>query len=154
MKLDDIDKALLALAEGDMDVCERPFDEWAHRTGIPVEEVVSRLKSLKDKGVIREMKAILRHTKAGFVANTMVVWAVPDDLIDEIGPIIASDPAVSHCYERRGFSEYTLYSMIHARTKEEVMKTVQSISEAVGIRDFKIFWSLKELKKSSMRYFS
>lgn len=154
MNLDDIDKALLALAEGDMDVCERPFDEWAHRVGIPVEVVISRLKTLKQKGVIREIKAILRHTKAGFKANAMVVWAIPEELVEEIGPKIATATAVSHCYERRGFGAYNVYSMIHARTKDEILETVRSIERETGISDYQIFWSVRELKKTSMRYFS
>jgi siroheme decarboxylase len=153
MNLDDIDKALLALAEGDLDVCERPFDKWAGKIGIPVEEVVSRLQALKERGVIREVKAVLRHTQAGFTANAMVAWIVPDAHVDEIGYTIASFPAVSHCYERKGFGRFNIFSMIHARTDHEIMETVNAISQATGINDYQIFRSIKELKKTSMRYF-
>ena len=154
MNLDDIDKALLALAEGDLDVCERPFDAWAGKIGIPVEEVVFRLQALKERGVIREIKAVLRHTQAGFTANAMVAWSVPEALVDEVGERIASYPAVSHCYERGGFGRFNIFSMIHARTEGEVMDRVNDISQATGISDYQIFRSIKELKKTSMRYFS
>ena len=154
MNLDDIDKALLALAEGDLDVCERPFDAWSGKIGIPVEEVVSRLQALKQEGVIREIKAVLRHTQAGFTANAMVAWSVPEALVDEVGHRIASFPAVSHCYERGGFGRFNIFSMIHARTAGEIMEMVKAISQATGINDYQIFRSIKELKKTSMRYFS
>ena len=154
MNLDDIDKAILALAEGDLDVCERPFDAWAGKIGIPVEEVVFRLQALKERGVIREIKAVLRHTQAGFTANAMVAWSVPEALVDEVGPTIASFPVVSHCYERFGFDRFNIFSMIHARTAGEIMEMVNSISQATGISDYQIFRSIKELKKTSMRYFS
>jgi DNA-binding Lrp family transcriptional regulator len=154
MNLDDIDKALLALAEGDLDVCERPFDAWAGKIGIPVEDVVSRLQALKERGVIREIKAVLRHTQAGFTANAMVAWSVPEALVDEVGERIATYPAVSHCYERGGFGRFNIFSMIHARTEGEVMDRVNDISQATGISDYQIFRSIKELKKTSMRYFS
>jgi DNA-binding Lrp family transcriptional regulator len=153
MKLDDIDKALLALAEGDLDVCERPFDAWASKIGIPVEEFVSRLQALKQEGVIREIKAVLRHTQAGFTANAMVAWSVPEAHVDEIGQRIASFPAVSHCYERGGFGAFNIFSMIHARTGDKIMEIVNAISHATGINDYQIFRSIKELKKTSMRYF-
>ena len=152
MKLDDIDKAVLVCAQGDLDVCERPFDTWADKIGMPVEAVISRLQALKDKGVIREVKAVLRHRKAGFTANAMVVWAVPPDQVEELGARIASSASVSHCYEREGFAPYTVFSMIHARTREEILKTVEGISSLTGIRDYQIFWSIRELKKTSMRY--
>jgi siroheme decarboxylase len=85
MNLDDIDKAILALAEGDVEVCMRPFDVWADKLGIPVGELMSRLQSLRQRGVIREIKAVLRHTQAGFTANAMVAWSVPEAHVDEIG---------------------------------------------------------------------
>jgi DNA-binding Lrp family transcriptional regulator len=154
MNLDDIDKALLALAEGDLDVCERPFDAWSGKIGIPVEEVVSRLQALKVRGVIREIKAVLRHTQAGFTANAMVAWSVPEALVDEIGPKIASFSVVSHCYERKGFGRFNIFSMIHARTRGEIMELVNVIAQATCINDYQIFRSIKELKKTSMRYFS
>lgn len=154
MDLDMLDKAILALAQGDMDICDQPFDEWARTLDIQVEELVDRLVALKEKGVIREIKAVLRHTRAGFIANAMVVWAVSEERVDEVGVGIASHKAVSHCYERHGFGPYTVYSMIHARTKDDIMTSVRSISDMTGINDYQIFWSVKELKKSSMKYFS
>jgi len=154
MNLDDIDKAILALAEGDVEVCMRPFDAWADKVGIPVEDLISRLKALKERGVIREVKAVLRHTRAGFTANAMVAWCVPDALVDDVGQKIASSPAVSHCYERRGFGRFTIYSMIHARTDDEIIEVVNGISQATGIDDYQLFRSIKELKKTSMRYYS
>jgi siroheme decarboxylase len=153
MNLDDIDKAILALAEGDMDVCERPFDAWASKIGIPVGELISRLQALKERGVIREIKAILRHTQAGFTANAMVAWSVPEAHVDEIGHRIASFPEVSHCYERFGFGRFNIFSMIHARTDDEIRETVDSIAQAIGINEYQMFRSIKELKKTSMRYF-
>jgi DNA-binding Lrp family transcriptional regulator len=153
MKLDHIDEALLALAQGDLKVCARPYEEWAARLGIPVDEVISRLHALKERGIIREMKAILRHVKAGFKANAMVLWAVPADRVDELGSRIASAASVSHCYEREGFGRYNVFSMIHARSDDEVMEAVSAIAHATGIDDYQIFWSLTELKKSSMKYF-
>jgi DNA-binding Lrp family transcriptional regulator len=153
MNLDDIDKAILAQAEGDVEVCMRPFDAWADKLGIPVGELISRLQALKQEGVIREIKAVLRHTQAGFIANAMVVWAVPEAYVDEVGQRIASYPSVSHCYERFGFGRFNIFSMIHAQTDHEIMETVHDISQATGIDDYRIFRSIKELKKTSMRYF-
>jgi DNA-binding Lrp family transcriptional regulator len=153
MKLDTIDRAILELVQGDVSVSERPFDEWASKLGMPADEVISRLQSLKDRGVIREIKAILRHAQAGFAANAMVVWAVPQTQVDELGPRIASSAAVSHCYEREGFGRYTVFSMIHGRSRKHVMEVIQEISSQLGIDDYQVFWTLKELKKSSMKYF-
>jgi siroheme decarboxylase len=154
MKIDKIDKAILSLAQGDLPVSVRPFDEWAAQLQIPVEEVISRLNAMKVQGVIRDIKAILRHTRVGVSANAMVVWAIPEDRVEELGRRIASREEVSHCYERVGFNPYTVFSMIHGSSREHVEKVIQELSDEIGIPDFQVFWSIKELKKSSMKYFN
>jgi siroheme decarboxylase len=153
MMLDETDRAILSLAQGDLPVSERPFSEWAKILKIPEEEVISRLASLKERGVIRDIKAILRHRQAGMSANAMVVWAVPAERVDELGPRIALCDAVSHCYEREGFGDYTVFSMIHGRSRKQVLELIRELSAQVGIDDYQVFWSIRELKKSSMKYF-
>ena len=70
---------------------------------------------------MRRFAAILRHRDAGFSANGMVVWNVPEEKVDEIGYKLASFPQISHCYQRPSYPDwrFNLFSMIHARTLEE-----------------------------------
>ncbi len=150
--LGEVDRKILARIQGDILVENRPFDVWAHELGMEVHEFVERLKILKSQGIMREMKAILRHKTAGFSSNAMVVWSVPDQRIEEVGNEIARRDAVSHCYERPGFGEYTLFSMIHGRTDNEVKAAIDEIASSLQIAAYKIFWSAGELKKSSMEY--
>ena len=151
--LDDKDRAILALAQGDLPILERPFAIWADQLGMEVSELLGRLKQLKQKGIIRDIKAVLRHKSAGFASGAMVAWAVPEDLVEEIGYKIAGSERVTHCYERPAFGEYTVFSMIHGRSDDDVIQVLEEISAAVGISAYKIFWSVQELKKSSMKYF-
>jgi siroheme decarboxylase len=153
MNLDKTDKAILALAQGDLPISIRPYDEWAKQIDIPVDELISRLNAMRAQGVIRDIKAILRHSRVGVSANAMVVWAIPQDRIDELGEKIASHEEVSHCYERVGFEPYTLFSMIHGGSKEAVEKLVADLAAENGIKDYRVYWSLKEFKKSSMKFF-
>ncbi|MEA3224039.1 MAG: Lrp/AsnC family transcriptional regulator [Thermodesulfobacteriota bacterium] len=153
ISMDDKDRAILKLAQGDLPVKQRPFDKWARSTGIRESEVVERLVDLKKKGIIRRFKAILRHYQAGVKANAMVTWAVPKDRIEEVGGILASMGSITHCYERSGFSEYNLFTMIHGTTKKKVTALIEEIAVSINIKRYKVFWSKKELKKSSMEYF-
>lgn len=154
MALDDIDKRLLALAEDDMEVCERPFDTWAERLGIREHEVIERLQRLKEAGIVRDFKAVLRHGLAGYTANAMVVWAVPDNALEATGQAMALSPRVTHCYERVGFAPYNLFTMVHARSPQELQRTIEDLAQKTGIADYRIFGSVRELKKTSMRYFA
>lgn len=131
---------------------KRPFNAWANELGIGDCELVERLKALKHQGVMREMKAILRHKTAGFPSNAMVVWSVPEQKIDETGNEIARRDEVSHCYERPGFGRYTIFSMIHGRSEAEVEAAIHEIASSLQITEYKVYWSARELKKSSMIY--
>lgn len=151
--LDDLDKAILRLAQGDLPLEEAPFDCWAAELGIATDELLKRLEALKASGVIRDFKAILRHRQAGMQANAMVVWAVPEERIEEVGRKLAEGAAVTHCYERPAFGEFALFSMLHARHVSELEAVIEGIARRIGIDRFKVYASERELKKTSMRYF-
>ncbi len=151
-RVDGIDRKLIELVQDDLPVGKRPFDAWARTLGIEPCELVSRLELLRQRGIIRSVKAILRHRQAGFSSGAMVVWAVPGDQVDRIGRELACRQEISHCYERPGFGEFNLFSMIHGRTEEEVLRIIGEISSTVGIGRYRVYWSLRELKKSSMNY--
>ena len=150
---DDLDKAILGLAQGDLPLEEAPFDIWAAELGIEPDELLQRLAAMKASGVIRDFKAILRHRQAGMQANAMVVWAVPEERREEVGRKLAEEPAITHCYERQAFGEYALFSMLHARSAPELQSLIDAIARRIGINRFKVYESVRELKKSSMRYF-
>ena len=52
----------------------------------PQDEVLARLESLRERGGLRRVAAILFHRRAGFSANGMGVWEVPEEQILDIGP--------------------------------------------------------------------
>ncbi|MCD6570853.1 MAG: Lrp/AsnC family transcriptional regulator [Deltaproteobacteria bacterium] len=151
--MDNKDIAILKLAQDDLPVVGRPFGKWSRIIGISESEIIDRLTILKKKGIIRRFKAILRHYQVGVKANAMVTWAVPEDRIEEVGAILASMAPVTHCYERPGFDGYNVFSMIHGRTKKEVMALIKAMAISTNIKRYKVFWSKRDLKKSSMRYF-
>jgi hypothetical protein len=43
--------------------------------------------------------------------------------------------------------------MIHARTSKAAEKIAAEMSEVVGIKDYRILFSLREFKKERVRYF-
>ena len=83
------------------------------------------------------MAAILFHRRAGFSANGMGVWRVPEERILELGPRMASFRGISHCYQRPTYADwpYSVFTMAHGRSKEECDAILDSIAEDTGIED-------------------
>ena len=153
------DKNLINLLQKDIEVKEKPFEDIVKELQIDYETLQKESRKLKEAGVMRRFASILYHRKAGFKANAMVVWKIPENLeneIEEIGYKIASFSAVSHCYQRPVYEkwQYPLFSMIHAKTKEEVDEVVKEISKETGLIDYKYLYSTKEFKKVRIQYFS
>lgn len=154
-ELTDRDIALIQVLQGNLPDSKTPFVELAKSLQWSVDDVISCIQGLLDADVMRRMGAILRHQKAGFVANAMGVWQVESEKAAEVGKIMACFKEVSHCYQRPTLPDwpYNLFTMIHGRTKEDCADVMKRISLATGITKYSMLFSVAELKKSSMQYF-
>ena len=142
------------IIQGDLPLEKRPFRELGNLTGMSEKEILKSIGDLMAKGIIRKFGAVIRHQKAGYTQNAMVVWAVPEGQREATGNVLASFPEITHCYERTPPFEgkYTIFTMVHFR-EGEGERVIRKLSEASGIRDFKVLTSEEEYKKSSMEYF-
>jgi hypothetical protein len=85
----------------------------------------------------------------------MIVWNVPAERSQEVGMVMASHKAVTHCYERPTFPDwpYTHFTMIHATSQEGCEEVAREISEATNITDYLMLYSTREYKKTRVMYF-
>jgi siroheme decarboxylase len=153
--LTDRDKDFIRELQKDLEIIPEPFKALAENLGVTTADLFSKAKEYEQIGVMRRFAAILRHRDAGFSANGMVVWNVPEEKIDEIGYKLASFPQISHCYRRPTYPDwqFNLFSMIHARTLEAAETIAAEMSETVGIKDYRILFSSREFKKERVKYF-
>ena len=149
------DKAIIALISKDIPLINEPYGDMAARLGMEEDVFLKRIRSYKKDGLMRKYTAILNHKKIGFEHNAMVVWNVPERLIDTAGSVMASFDEVSHCYQRekRHGWEYNLYSMVHGRTKNECLGVIRKILKKIGAPiGHRALFSSKEYKKTGARY--
>jgi DNA-binding Lrp family transcriptional regulator len=155
---DAADIALIKALQGPMAAVERPYDEAASELGISTEALLERLRSMVDRKILRRVAAILYHRRAGFSANGMGVWKVPDEEIMEVGARMASFRGVSHCYQRPTYEDwpYSVFTMAHGRSKEECDAVLDSIAEDCGIGPDgrATLYSSTEYKKIRLHYFT
>jgi DNA-binding Lrp family transcriptional regulator len=144
-------KELWRLLADDLPLSGRPYRDLGLKVNHTEEDVIAELKTLIAAGKVRRVAAILRHEPAGFKGNAMGVWLVPPERLDEVGKIAAGFDAVTHCYSRTGFEgwPYNLYTMIHGKNESDCYKVAAEISKAVGITEYKLLFTTRELKKTS-----
>ena len=151
--VDATDEKLIRYIQDGIELTHSPFSKCAEELGISEDEVIARLKALAENKMIRRFGASIGHIALGFTANGMGVWNVSQDKVEIIGKTMASFAEVSHCYERPSSEDwpYNMYTMIHGRSQEECRAAAERISEAVGIADYKLVFSERELKKKGVR---
>jgi siroheme decarboxylase len=150
------DKAAIRALQEDVPLTPRPFDLWGRQVGLSYEELLERAYDLSDRKIMRRFSAVLYHRKAGFRANAMGVWRVPDERIDEVGNAFAHYQSVSHCYQRPTYEDwpYSVFSMVHGRSVEECENVLRAMAEETGLTDYTSLYSTREYKKTRVRYFT
>jgi siroheme decarboxylase len=153
---DEFDKAVVRATQGAMPVVSEPYAPAAAELGISQEQLLAHLEQMVERRLLRRVAAILFHRRAGFSANGMGVWKVPDEKTLEIGLQMASFRGISHCYQRPTYKDwpYSVFTMAHGRSKEECDAILDSISEATGITDRATLYSSTEFKKIRLLYFT
>ena len=150
--LSDGERAVLRELAGGLPQGPEPYAVIAERTGrgeLDEKSVLGIIHGLMDRGVIRRMAAILHDRKLGYDANAMVAWRVPAEDLDRDGAAAAERPEISHAYARKTAPDwpYNLYTMIHARSREEAMAVVKELGRSFGASEHRMLFSLREFTK-------
>jgi DNA-binding Lrp family transcriptional regulator len=149
--LTETDRTRIHIACDDIPHSLTPFKDW----GVSCDELREDLAAKR----MRRFGAILRHQDAGFPCNAMVCFMLDEGTLansESAGSLLAKKHYVSHCYERPSFENfpYNLYAMMHAQTPEELNGYIKESVALLDNPEYVVLHSLKELKKTSFRFFA
>ena len=155
---DEHDIAVIRALQGPMEAIERPYAPAAAELGLTTDELLDHLRGMVDRKILRRVAAILYHRRAGFSANGMGVWRVPEEDIADVGGRMAAVRGISHCYQRPTYEDwpYSVFTMAHGRSKEECDAVLQSIADEHELHgeDRATLYSSTEFKKIRLHYFT
>jgi siroheme decarboxylase len=155
-ELSDLEIAAIRVVQEDLPLVDRPFAAEAEVIGTDEATLLDFLRSFKERKLMRRFAAVMNHRSAGYKANAMGVWAVPADDLEELGPKMAGFAFVSHCYRRPTYDDwpYSVFTMVHGHNARDCEQTIAAIRAETGIEDYALLWSIKEYKKTRVRYFT
>jgi DNA-binding Lrp family transcriptional regulator len=155
---DERDIAVIRALQGPMAATERPYDAAAAEVGMDIDGFLAHLDGMVERKILRRVAAILYHRRAGFSANGMGVWRVPEDEIQEVGARMAAVRGISHCYQRPTYPDwpYSVFTMAHGRSKEECDAILDGIADEHDLHgeDRAVLYSSTEFKKIRLHYFT
>lgn len=146
------ERAVLHALQSNFPLSSRPFRTIAQKVGFKEEQVISMIRSLQERGIIRRIGAVLGHRVLGYAANALILWAVPDEQVQEVGRKMATFPEITHCYHRQVPPDwpYNLFAMVHAQTKDACIDKIEYIAKELGLGDYQVLFSTVEYKKSGL----
>ena len=155
---DERDIEVIRALQGPMEVTERAYDRAAGEVRMSTGEFLDHLRGMTDRKLLRRVAAILFHRRAGFSANGMGVWRVPEERVLETGARMAAVRGVSHCYQRPTYEDwpYSVFTMAHGRSMEECDAILDGIADEHDLHgpDRAVLYSSTEFKKIRLRYFT
>lgn len=157
-KLNDIQQQALKCAiQGGLPIDARPYLVLADMIGGNEQQVINCIEGWVNNGLIKRFGIVVKHHKLGYNANAMVVWDVPEHMVDEIGERIKQSGLVTLCYRRpRRLPNwnYNLFCMIHGKNRDQVLEQLDQLKSACEITDIEhnILFSYKQYKQCGGRF--
>ncbi len=150
------DREIMQALSIGLEIVAQPFAALAQKLNRPEEEILQRIEVLDAAGVLSRIGVIVRHRALGWSSNAMVVWELPEEEINRVGPALTAVPGITLCYQRRpvpGVWPYSLYCMIHARSRVEAMSVLDRACDEVGLREVphQVLFSVRCFKQTGAR---
>ena len=155
--LDILDKQLIIAIQDGLPLVSRPYELIAKQINQTEALVIQRIKKLQKNGIIKRLGVVVKHRALGFTANAMVVWNIPDTQVKQLAQRLASFDCITLCYQRpRRLPEwpYNLFTMIHGKDRDSVLKRLDDIVEILELRDiqYQPLFSTKQFKQRGGHY--
>lgn len=124
----------------DIELTSQPFTK----------EQLQKIKQDLRLGKIRRFAAIVSHQKLGFSHNALIAWE-KSSLSRKLSGQLKNKDYISHIYLRAANPRwpYGLYTMLHARSKDELKAFIAGLSELMDGCAYKALNTIKEFKKTS-----
>lgn len=132
MRIDEIDKAILNRIQSDFPIDTRPYRIIAQELGLEEEQVINRVKAMKDQGIIRRIGGNFVPHKVGFI-STLCAAKVPEDKIGDFSAVVNRYTGVTHNYQRE--NEFNIWFTFIAQSREEIAQNLAQISKETGVNN-------------------
>jgi len=144
--------ALRAALEDGLPLTPTPYLTLGNAIGISEEHVINTIQEWLDDGFIKRFGAVVRHHELGYRANAMVVWDIPDAIVDDLGQQFKKARQITLCYRRpRRLPDwpYNLFCMIHGQDRGIVMSEIEDLIKEHDLFDIPraVLFSKKRFKQ-------
>jgi len=138
-----IDRRLLDALQRDFPLTSRPFAAIGWRLSLTEDDVIARVRRLRDDGFIRLIGAIFDTRALGY-RSTLVAMLVPPQQVDQTAAVISRHPGVSHNYLRD--HAWNLWFTLAVSPDDDLNETAAHLAREAGGYPYRSLPALRTFK--------
>ena len=142
-ELDATDRKLLNFLQSSFPLVEAPFDHIAQALGLSASDVIDRIRSSKDKNIVRQISAIFDTRRLGY-KTVLVAMRLSPDKLDSGAHVINNHPGVSHNYARNG--HFNLWFTLAVSPSESLEETVEDMAQRTEAETYRLMPTIRFFK--------
>lgn len=128
--LDEADRAILNRVQSDFPITARPYLAIAEELGLAEDDVLARVRRLRQAGIIRRIGGNFVPGKLGYV-STLCAARVPGEKVAHFAEVVNRNPGVTHNYLRE--NEFNVWFTFIAPSMEEIESRLREIALETGV---------------------
>ena len=129
MNLDDIDQKLVNLLQVKFPLTREPYADLGLQLGINSNEIISRIDSLKRKGIIHQIAPVFDAKSLGYNTTLAAMKIIVEEQLDKATEIINAHAGVSHCYERD--HDFNLWFTLAMPVQNDIETELQKLATII-----------------------
>jgi DNA-binding Lrp family transcriptional regulator len=142
-ELDAVDRALLEEIQATFPLAPRPYAALGESLGLEEDQVLARLRRLKEAGLIRQIGAIFDTRRLGY-QSTLVAFHVEKGALEDVAARVSAHPGVSHNYARD--HHYNLWFTLAVPPGQSLAGEIRHLADEGGVGDWLNLPSLRVYK--------
>jgi DNA-binding Lrp family transcriptional regulator len=141
--LEPVDREMLDAVQREFPLAARAFAAIGRRFGLTEDDVIARLRWLKDNGFIRQIGAIFDTRALGY-RSTLVAMRVPPREVDQAAAVVSRHAGVSHNYRRD--HAWNLWFTLAVAPGNDLEATAALLAEEAGGHPYRSLPALRVFK--------
>ena len=135
-ELDDKDREILNIIQSDFPIEPRPYRALGQRIDLSEDQVIDRVKALRQDGLIRRIGGNVSSKSVGYV-STLCTAQVGEDKLDRFVRAVNARPGVTHNYLRDD-PLYNVWFTLISSTAEEMDQELAAIEAETGVKVYSL----------------
>lgn len=128
--MDDTDRAIVNALQGGFPISETPFADAAKSLGLTAEQLITRIRVMKERGVLSRFGPMYNADRFGG-HNTLVAMEVPVERFEQVAEIVNSFPEVAHNYQRD--HRLNMWFVVAAESRQRVAQVLTEVQDRTGL---------------------